>query len=364
MKTITIFILTFVLTAKAALPEMADQKQVLFHGLSDASAAIAIATDTFIVADDETNTLRVYKTDNTKKPVQTFDLSGFLEINPEHPEADIEAATVVQNRIYWITSHGRNKDGKLRPNRYRFFATEFKIDNGKISIQTVGKPYTNLMQDMVDNYLLKSFGLEEATRFREKKLKKKELKKLAPKEQGVNIEGLSASADGKTIFIAFRNPRPKDPATGRSMAIIVPLINPETVIEKSAAPEFSYPILWDLKGMGIRSMEYSQYHKSYFIIAGPHDTKSSFILYRWSGKTKEHPIAVGTIEVDNFTPEALMPVKNSNTIILLSDDGSKIVPVTDRSQCLPGELIDNDKCQNKHLVDPDKKTFGAMFLSL
>ena len=86
-------------------------KGLVFRGASDASAAVAIAEDMVIVADDENNVLRVYRTDEGGMPVFSYDLTAFLGIDPEYPEADIEGATMIGSRIYWITSHGRNKDG-------------------------------------------------------------------------------------------------------------------------------------------------------------------------------------------------------------------------------------------------------------
>ena len=95
-----------------------DAEEVLvYRGASDASAAVAVSEDMFVVADDENNILRVYRTDVGGMPVETFDLTEFLGTEREHAEADIEGATKTGNRIYWITSHGRNKDGKRRPNR-------------------------------------------------------------------------------------------------------------------------------------------------------------------------------------------------------------------------------------------------------
>ena len=96
---------------------------LVYHGTSDASAAVAIGRDMFIVADDENNTLRVYKTTQGGLPLFSYDMTEFLDIEPKYPEADIEGATIIGRRIYWISSHGRNKDGKTRPNRYRFFIT-------------------------------------------------------------------------------------------------------------------------------------------------------------------------------------------------------------------------------------------------
>jgi hypothetical protein len=359
MKTAAIILLALTLTATAAPPDKTDPQPIVFHGLSDPSAAIALSPDMFIVADDETNALRVYKTDNTRYPVYTYDLSRFLAINPDHPEADIEAATIVDNRIYWITSHGRNKDGKPRPNRYRFFATDIKIEKGRVSVEPAGRPCPTLVYDMLHDNLLNGLGLEQATRFGIK-MKKKQLKQLAPKEQGLNIEGLAASPDGKTLFIAFRNPRPKHPVTGKRMALVIPLTNPQLVIEKAAPPKFAKPILWDLEGMAIRSIEYSQYHKAFFLIAGPHDGKSDFTLYKWSGTIEDHPKPVKKIQPDNFTPEAIMPLDNSDKLILLSDDGNIEVMISDPSQCLPGEFIAPNKCKNKHLAHQGRRTFRLM----
>ena len=42
---------------------------------------------------------------------------------PKEPEADLEGATRIGDDIYWITSHGQNKNGKNRPSRHRLFAT-------------------------------------------------------------------------------------------------------------------------------------------------------------------------------------------------------------------------------------------------
>ena len=49
----------------------------LFHGMCDASAAVAIGPDRFIVADDEDNLLRIYSR-NGGQPLVECDVSGFL----------------------------------------------------------------------------------------------------------------------------------------------------------------------------------------------------------------------------------------------------------------------------------------------
>ena len=71
----------------------------------------------FVVANDEDNVLRIYREGRTAAPVSALDLSEFLKSDPKHPEADIEAAARIGNRIYWIASHGTNSEGELRSGR-------------------------------------------------------------------------------------------------------------------------------------------------------------------------------------------------------------------------------------------------------
>ncbi len=335
---------------------------LVYRGASDASAAMAVGKDMFIVADDENNILRLYKISKGGLPLCSYDMTEFLGIEPEHPEADIEGATMIGRCIYWITSHGRNKDGKIRPNRYRFFATTVKVENGNVTITPVGKPCKTLIHNLVKAENIRHLRLDRVTRFGANELTKKERKKLAPKEEGLNIEGLCASADSRTIYIGFRNPRPVGRIRRRAKAIIVPLRNPEAVLEKGKAPVFGETILLDLAGLGIRSMEYSHFHKAYFIIAGSFDESSKFALYRWSGKKERPPILVRRLSQSNFNPEALVTFNNSDKFFVLSDDGSLDIKVSGAWECMEGEFRKDGTCLNKYLIEPKKKTFKGIWL--
>lgn len=341
-------------------------EELVFRGASDASAAAAIAEDMFIVADDENNVLRVYRAGEGGPPVSSYDLTAFLGIDPEYPEADIEGATMIGQRIYWITSHGRNKDGKIRPNRYRFFATDVRVNDGSVTVQPVGTPCRTLVHELLRTGTADRLGLAKATRFDARDLKKKDREKLAPKEDGLNIEALCGSPDGKTIYIGFRNPRVVDRASRGSRAIVAPLRNADRVVERRAAPAFGEPMLWDLAGLGVRSMEYSRAHGAYFIVAGSSDGDDKYALYRWSGQRNAPPVKVGELSWDKskFTPEALVPFANSGRFLLLSDDGSLLIKVTGPHECLDGEYRKDGTCENKYLADPAKKTFRGMWLEL
>jgi hypothetical protein len=134
---------------------------VEYRGMCDASAATAISANEFIVANDEDNILRVYQR-NQPNSLQNIELSPFLNINLHHPEADIEGVTRVGQRLFWITSHGRNNEGKLRPNRYRLFATDIEIGGDKVSVVPVGQPYTKLLEQLSAAPSLAKYELSQA----------------------------------------------------------------------------------------------------------------------------------------------------------------------------------------------------------
>ena len=360
-----VLVVSMFIALTPAMGNMPADEVLVFRGASDASAAVAVGEDMFVVADDENNILRIYETGKTGQPVGSFDMTSFLGIEPDYPEADIEAATMVGRRIYWITSHGRNKDGKLRPNRYRFFATELLVENRRVKLCPAGEPYKNLVHELLKTDAARRLGLDKATRFGEE-LKKKDREKLAPKDEGLNIEGLCASADGGTLYIGLRNPRPKDKQDGRAKALVVPLLNPDRVIEKGEAPVFGEPMLWDLKGLGIRSMEYSRFHKASFVIAGGPDEDEGFALYRWSGKPESPPVLECELGLgkSKFSPEALMPFEKSGRLLMLSDDGSLVVKVAGEWECMEGEYRKDGTCLNKYLTNPGRKTFRGIWLEL
>jgi len=362
-KKVIVFVIWMFVIVSPVLCLGSSGEFLVFRGASDASAAVAVSENMFVVADDENNILRIYETSKIGQPVATFDMTSFLDIEPEHPEADIEAAAKIGRRIYWITSHGRNKDGKIRPNRYRFFATEVFFENRSVKLRPAGKPYKTLVYELLKTDAASQLGLDKATRFGEK-LTKKEREKLAPKEEGLNIEGLCASPDGGKLYIGFRNPRPKGRRDGRTKAIVIPLLNPNRIIDTGESPVFGEPILWDLNGLGIRSMEYSRFHRAFFIIAGGPDENVGFALYRWSGKPDSPPVLERELSMgkSKFTPEAVIPFEKSRRLLILGDDGSLVVKVAGEWECLEGEYRKDGTTLNKYLANPGRKTFRGIWL--
>ncbi len=57
-----------------------------------------------------------------------------------------------------------------------------------------------------------------------------------------------------------------------------------------------------------------------------------------------------------------MAFEGSARFLILSDDGALEIEVSDKSECVQGELLKNGKCRNKHLADEKRKSFRAMWL--
>lgn len=276
----------------------ADGREVsVYNGICDASAAVALGRDHFVVADDERNTLIVYKRGQPAS-VASVQLSPFLGTASDK-ESDLEGAAAIGQRIYWISSHGRNKNGKVREERYRFFATDVDASKVPPSLTPVETPYGRLLDDLLSADELKNYHLGEAAQ-------------RAPESQGgLNIEGLAATPDGK-LLIGFRNPI----LDGK--ALLVPLNNPDGVITGQAA-KFGAPVSLDLGGRGVRSIELVG--ATYLIVAGPPADSGSFALFRWSGKATDAPALVKKIDFKSLRPEALFEIPMTNMVQILSDDG-------------------------------------------
>ncbi len=228
-------------------------------------------------------------------------------------------------------------------------------------MESMGTPCKVLVQQLLNTATLSHLGLDKAIRL-EDDLNKKDRVKLAPKQQGLNIEGLSASADGRILYIGLRNP------FSYEKAIVIPLNNARDVIERSAKPLYGRPLLWDLGHRGIRSMEYSSFHKDFLVVAGPIDDETDFVVYRWSGQDHDNPTFARSLNVGlpYFTPEALIPFADKASVLLLSDDGAMKVKVAGPHECLDEDEYeaDNRTCAQKYLIDQNKKTFRAILLPL
>ena len=297
-----------------------------YSGMCDASGAVAVSSNLFVVANDEDNVLRLYRSDQPGQPVKQFDLNAFLEVQGKSLEADLEGAARIGDRAFWIGSHGRNKDGKERLNRHRLFATDISVNAGEVALTAVGTPYRLLLDDLLRDARFDQFHFAEAAH-------------RAPKDpDALNIEGLSAMAEGQ-LLIGFRNPVPA------GKALLIPLLNPNEVIQAKPA-RFGGAIQLDLGGRGIRDIAW--HAGTYMIIAGSWHGGGHFQLYRWAGPgANPEPLHVN--HLNRYHPETLViyPQHGLEAFQVLSDDGT--FPI--------------NGCPCKDLKDPSRRTFRSFWVA-
>jgi len=287
--------------ASAAEPPPEQRATVLrwveFEGACDASGAVPVDEAHFAVADDEDNVLRVYDARVGGEAVRKTNLSKQIALKKKG-EADIEAATSLGGRAFWLTSHGRNAKGDEDPNRSLVITTDLPTLDDRVEVE--GEVYRDLLHDLERDPALQRYDLARASQ-------------LAPKEPGgLNIEGLTATPDGK-LLMGFRSP------LAGARALIVPIENPAALYSAGQAA-FGAPIELDLGGLGVRAL--SWWHGSYLIAAGPTSEGGPARLYRWSGPGTA-PRLAGESVFEGANPEAFFTAEGNDEILVLSDDGAR-----------------------------------------
>jgi hypothetical protein len=297
---------------------------VTYSGICEPSAAVSASPTDFnspiVVASDEDNILRIYGTNAGGEPTRTVDLNSFLNLDPddEDEKADLEAATRLNGRIFWLASHSRSGGkGKLRPSRHQFFTTEVSADASEVTVRSV---------EMAQGGILKALArITEPDLRKSIQIDRDEVENLRPELEGLNIEGMAAGSDGASVLIGLRNPLSVD-----GSAIVLSLRNPVEVVQSNEDPDFDTPTFLNLGRRGIRSLEYSPADNAYYLAAGPvgdaPGNQRGFGLYRWSGKKGDTPTPVdgfgdAIAEIRDFHPEAMIIAPDGKRIRLLSDDG-------------------------------------------
>lgn len=206
-----------------------------YSGISNASSAQDLGNYLLVAeAEDETNALNLYPADKSSAPIKKFDFSARLNLTDTvNPELDLEASARLGNRIFWLASHSNNKNGKIRENRYRLFATDLSGNGADASLSFAGY-YAKLRDDLLnwDAANGNALGLSASA-----------AKGVAPETDdgsGFNIEGLAFKPGSSTTYLAFR--APLQSPSSRNLALVVPVTNFTDLISGAVTASFGKAI--------------------------------------------------------------------------------------------------------------------------
>jgi hypothetical protein len=313
---------------------LAHAQTLFFPGICDASAAIAIDEHMFIVGDDEKAWLSIYdlRMGELKAKVPLPFGAGSVSTPGGVPEADIEAGAVFEGRIVWISSHGRDKEGKFESDRFQLFASH-TIDR---RVGAAAVAFSPSFHDLLPIIIGSGDSHYDLLRLAIGDLSRPD-RALAPKKRGFNIEGLATTRDGTALLVGMRNPRAQGKAVLFQLNGYAKFLRGEP-----ERPTLGSLTAIDLGDRGIRDIVHSPAHQSYFIIAGQADDDDpgpGFALYRWDGQESSSPEKIDAFsnlspDLDQFHPEAVVPLLESSAdgfvpskkLLILSDDGSRESP--------------------------------------
>jgi len=327
-------------TSKAAPVQVMEFKEIC-----NASAGVALTDDLFVIADDEDKVVtrqlklkslpfRVYSLSQPGRPILIGDLPG-NDIDPViaqnvSGELDLEASAPLDGIVFWIGSHSAGSGGKPAPNRRRLFAVRFNLQGSQLIVKREGRTYSTLLEDLAKNPNYAQFKIPESATIDSKNLGD------ANSLGGLSIEGLTVLPGG-SLAIGFRNP------VYNGKALVATLLNPMQVLAGQQA-RYGEPILLDLDGQGIRSMDTLQ--DNVLVVGGPAGepvrnsqgtgSKPPHQLYLWPGNGSTRPKPLAQLDLSSLFVEAVFPV--GNKLLAVSDDGKMKLP---EEECQ--ELSDEQK---------------------
>ncbi len=304
----------------ASVASSHPDKTIFPVNMADASGASPVDNDYMFVADDETNVLRLFSRKYSGVDLYNIDITSTVGASAE---CDLEGSSLSikynpGKRVYWIGSLGNNKSGVLKPDRDRVIATDIS-GTGAASTLTVKSYSTKFRSSLISWGDANGWGFTTSA-----------ASGMIPKRiDGFNIEGLSITQGGDTGYIGFRAPcvpvKGTTPgSSNRKYAIVAPVTNFETIMNGngsvSTAPIIGEPILFDLEGLGIRSMERVG-PSGYLIIAGLYTGGGTPAVYWWDGRVPANP-GLNPITVNtSYSKLIKLNLPGLNELAQVSSDG-------------------------------------------
>ena len=338
MKFTLLLCLTGLLPAAAQAPLLPDalkQPGVEFYntGYPEASACQLLGSR-LLVVDNETPSVASFSTRWLSIAAASSSLRE--SVSPAYSVDDLEGMTIIRcdpdgdgqplEMLVLIGSHSRSKGkGKVVPEREVLMAVSYK--DGTYSPAAAVKVNTSLKEQ------LRALGSENAATVWGPALRDSiRAQGSAPGaadltlvgERGLNIEGLSISRDGNALLLGLRSP------LVQGKAMIIPVNNAVAALGLASSDpqpaQTATPMLLDLGGRGIRSLEWDPAAKRYWIVAGAAGEGSEpFGIYTWTGEPGAAPEPVITDSARKcltLEPEGIAPVGDGQRAFIVGDGKS------------------------------------------
>ncbi|KPN73626.1 Pycsar system effector family protein [Neisseria sp. 74A18] len=274
-----------------------------FTGLYEPSAVQQLPDGRLLVVEDEHSraaSIVSFKPDGTldeNESVDTRIVRGF-----KRKLSDLEGLTLDNDGyVYAITSHSRNREGVRRPDREHFI--RFKIRGNEVVELSSFNGLVDILEssDQVEQLIRSKIGtmLDFKT---------------------INIEGLAYDPNKNRLLLGFRDPEFSD----KSMILYID--NPKEMFEQKAKPNFVDVAFLDIKGGGIRSINYDAVLKSYILTNEVKDEQGKKFpqFWLWNGEPTSEAKPIDLPNMSHMTNvEAVDSVKvnGQNRLIFMSDDG-------------------------------------------
>ncbi|MGY0392497.1 T9SS type A sorting domain-containing protein [Bizionia sp. KMM 8389] len=312
---------TYTINYAVSNASVASETSRFYTGASDGSTGIVIEDDYMWIGDDEDQTIRLYNSVQSGLPIQAINFNTNLGTTAE---ADLEGSFRIDNTIFWCGSTAETE-------RSVIFTTNIS-GVGENSTLTYGDKYTGLHADILAWDANNDHGLG-ANYFNF--------------NSAIEVEALALAPNSTTTaYLGIRS------STSENNAIVIPVTNFTSLPGMSAgSATFGAPILLDLNGRSLRSMECNEH--GCILIGGPFNNQPDFKLYTWTGVASDMPelrSADLTALQANGSFEGIVSLPNS-TFLGADGDTDTIELLVD----LGATVIYNDGNENKSLRSEWKK---------
>ncbi|MDO4795102.1 MAG: DUF5706 domain-containing protein [Brachymonas sp.] len=316
-------------TLPGIMPSMQERKQSAelakqgvhnLKGIYEPSALQSLPDGRVLVAEDEhSHAFSIISFDKDgnmleDEAVDTRIIRGF-----KRKISDLEGLALDdEGYVYAVTSHARTREGLRRPEREHLM--RFKIQNNDVRELASFDNLTDVLENSEQLHAMLTAKVGVKVDF-----------------STINIEGLAFDPNTKRLLLGFRKPE------FNQKAIVAYIGNPKEIFTRKAEPEFVDVAVFDIKGGGIRSLNYDPVLKTFIMSNEVKDEEGNKTsqLWTWSGAPDAQPKAVDVPSLRHLTNvEAIdsVVINGQPRILMMSDEG-------DAKLKKPGKytLVDHDE---------------------